>query len=153
MEELAKKSLNSPNSEGMTAAINGIILSANPTQSIWNGQMALTNGKFPSVFVRGSDGAGFSKWEALAKKSDLSNFQFISANDFNDAWNKAAKNTMCFADITGNTDAPTQAANRWFAQIFKNDTEKYGWITTWSFNGGVYKKERNNSSSWTDWHS
>lgn len=72
IEELAKKSLNSPNSEGMTVAINGIILSANPTQSIWNGQMALTNGKFPSVFVRGSDGAGFSKWEALAKKSDLS---------------------------------------------------------------------------------
>ena len=74
IEELAKKSLNSPNSEGMTVAINGIILSANPTQSIWNGQMALTNGKFPSVFVRGSDGAGFSKWEALAKKSDLNSY-------------------------------------------------------------------------------
>lgn len=89
----------------------------------------------------------------LATKSDLSNFQFISANDFDAAWNKAAKNTMCFADIAGNTGAPTQTANRWFAQIFKNDSEKYGWITTWSFTGGVYKKERNNSSSWTDWHS
>lgn len=92
-------------------------------------------------------------WNDVALKSDLSNFQFISANNFDDAWNKAAKNTMCFADITGNTGAPTQAANRWFAQIFKNDAEKYGWITTWSFTGGVYKKERNNSSSWTDWHS
>lgn len=92
-------------------------------------------------------------WSVYATKSDLSNFQFISANNFDDAWNKAAKNTMCFADITGNTGAPTQAANRWFAQIFKNDAEKYGWITTWSFTGGVYKKERNNSSSWTDWHS
>lgn len=85
--------------------------------------------------------------QVSASKSDLSNFQFISANNFDDAWNKAAKNTMCFADITGNTGAPTQTANRWFAQIFKNDTEKYGWITTWSFTGGVYKKERNNSSS------
>ena len=89
----------------------------------------------------------------FATKSDLSNFQFISANNFDDAWNKAEKNTMCFADITGNTDAPIQDANRWFAQIFKNDTENYGWITTWSFTGGVYKKERTNSSSWTDWHS
>lgn len=90
---------------------------------------------------------------SYALKSDLSNFQFISVNNFDDAWNGAAKNTMCFADITGNTGAPMQDANRWFAQIYKNDSEKYGWITTWSFIGGVYKKERTNSSSWTDWHS
>lgn len=136
-----------------TTAFNWIIeVQAFDNSTGWTFQRA-TRTSDKAIFTRIQDNGTWSDWEVLAQKSDLSNFQFISANNFDDAWNKAAKNTMCFADITGNIGAPTQAANRWFAQIFKNDTEKYGWITTWSFNGGVYKKERNDSSSWTDWHS
>ena len=36
--------------------------------------------------------------------------------------------------------------------MWKNDTGKYGWQVAWSFNGTIYKRERNNSDAWTDWN-
>lgn len=84
--------------------------------------------------------------------SKLGNLRFLAANTFADAWNKAEAGYAYFIDITGNTDSPTTTANRWFGQMWKNDTGKYGWQVVWSFNGTIYKRERNNSDVWTDWN-
>ena len=84
--------------------------------------------------------------------SKLGNLRFLAANTFADAWNKAETGYAYFIDITGNTDSPTTTANRWFGQMWKNDTGKYGWQVAWSFNGTIYKRERNNSDVWTDWN-
>lgn len=83
--------------------------------------------------------------------SKLGNLRFLAANSFSDAWNKAEAGIPYFVDITGNTDAPTATANRWFGQMWKNDTGRYGWQIAWSFDGSIYKRERNNSAAWTDW--
>lgn len=83
--------------------------------------------------------------------SKFGNLRFLAANTFADAWNKAEAGYTYFIDITGNTDSPITTANRWFGQIWKNDTGKYGWQVAWSFNGTIYKRERNNSDAWTDW--
>lgn len=84
--------------------------------------------------------------------SKFGNLRFLAANTFADAWNKAEAGYTYFIDITGNTDSPTTTANRWFGQMWKNDTGKYGWQVAWSFNGTIYKRERNNSDAWTDWN-
>lgn len=84
--------------------------------------------------------------------SKFGNLRFLAANTFADAWNKAEAGYTYFIDITSNTDPPTTAANRWFGQMWKNDTGKYGWQVAWSFNGTIYKRERNNSDAWTDWN-
>lgn len=84
--------------------------------------------------------------------SKFGNLRFLAANTFADAWNKAEAEYTYFIDITSNTDSPTTTANRWFGQMWKNDTGKYGWQVAWSFNGTIYKRERNNSDAWTDWN-
>lgn len=84
--------------------------------------------------------------------SKFGNLRFLTANTFADAWNKAEAGYTYFIDITSNTDSPTTTANRWFGQMWKNDTGKYGWQVAWSFNGTIYKRERNNSDAWTDWN-
>lgn len=84
--------------------------------------------------------------------SKFGNLRFLTANTFADAWNKAEAGYTYFIDITSNTDPPTTTANRWFGQMWKNDTGKYGWQVAWSFNGTIYKRERNNSDAWTDWN-
>ena len=84
--------------------------------------------------------------------SEFGNLRFLTANTFADAWNKAEAGYTYFIDITSNTDPPTTTANRWFGQMWKNDTGKYGWQVAWSFNGTIYKRERNNSDAWTDWN-
>ena len=87
--------------------------------------------------------------------SKLGNLRFLAANTFTDAWNKAEAGYTYFIDIildTSNADSPITAANRWFGQMWKNDTGKYGWQVAWSFNGTIYKRERNNSDAWTDWN-
>lgn len=84
--------------------------------------------------------------------SKFENLRFLTANTFADAWNKAEAGYTYFIDITSNTDPPTTTANRWFGQMWKNDTGKYGWQVAWSFNGTIYKRERNNSDAWTDWN-
>lgn len=84
--------------------------------------------------------------------SKFGNLRFLAANTFADAWNKAEAGYTYFIDITSNTDPPTTTANRWFGQMWKNDTGKYGWQVAWSFNGTIYKRERNNSDAWTDWN-
>lgn len=87
--------------------------------------------------------------------SKLGNLRFLAANTFTDAWNKAEAGYTYFIDIildTSNADSPITAANRWFGQMWKNHTGKYGWQVAWSFNGTIYKRERNNSDAWTDWN-
>ena len=70
-----RNTLNTPNSEGISGSVNGLLISVSPNQSIWNGQLLLSNSQKPELFYRGSDDAasGFSKWAAFAKKSDLNN--------------------------------------------------------------------------------
>lgn len=84
--------------------------------------------------------------------SKLGNLRFLAANTFTDAWNKAEAGYTYFIDITSNTDSPTTTANRWFGQMWKKNPGNYGWQVAWSFNGTIYKRERNNSDAWTDWN-
>ena len=81
--------------------------------------------------------------------SKLGNAQSFSANSFADAWDKAPFNRICFCDISGTSDSPN-GSNKWFCQLFKA-SNIYGWQVAWSFTGSIYKRERNNSNTWTDW--
>lgn len=60
---------------------------------------------------------------------------------------------MYVADIvcvSGDSTSPNGAANRWFCQQWKaGDT--YGWQVAWSFSGGIYKRQRANSNTWSAW--
>ncbi len=71
ISSIDKTTLNTPYTEGLTTAVNGLVISTGFNQSVWNGQLMIENVPNPNIFVRGADGSSFSKWTALAKKSDL----------------------------------------------------------------------------------
>lgn len=75
---LNENSKNTPNTEGLTAATEGHLSTIFPNRAgSWNAQMALYNGKNPCVFLRGSD-TEWTKWLALATKSDLDNIGTVT---------------------------------------------------------------------------
>ena len=68
---LTSSSKNSPNSEGLTSATEGLIFTAFPKRFSWNCQLALPNGVSARPCVRGVSTGSWGKWRDVALKDDL----------------------------------------------------------------------------------
>ena len=63
--------LHTPYTEDSTQNAEGLLITAYPGRTTWNSQYFFPNGTNSAPFYRGINKDGWSKWERLAAKSDL----------------------------------------------------------------------------------